>query len=60
MKSSRAGSPGEGFTLCKALPGLIERLHFVGTQRDKAGNRDLKDSPANGTSATVFGLMSHS
>jgi hypothetical protein len=26
----------------KALQGLIERLHFVGTQRDKAGNRDLR------------------
>jgi len=25
----------------KALRGLIERLHFAGTQRDKTGNRDL-------------------
>jgi hypothetical protein len=30
-----------GLKYFKALQGLIERLHFVGTQRDKAGNRDL-------------------
>ena len=30
-----------GFKYFNALRGLIERLHFVGTQRDKAGNRDL-------------------
>ena len=31
-----------GLKYFKALQGLIERLHFVGTQRDKAGNRDLR------------------
>jgi len=30
-----------GLKYFKALQGLIERLHFVGTQRDKAGNRNL-------------------
>lgn len=30
-----------GLKYFKALRGLIERLHFVGTGRDKAGNRDL-------------------
>jgi len=31
----------QGFKYFKALRGLIERLHLVGTARDKAGNRDL-------------------
>jgi hypothetical protein len=31
-----------GLKYFKALQGLIERLHFVGTQRDKAGDRDLR------------------
>ena len=31
-----------GLKYVKALQGLIERLHFVGTQVDKAGNRDLR------------------
>ena len=30
-----------GLKVFKALQGLIERLHVVGTQRDKAGNRGL-------------------
>lgn len=30
-----------GFKYFNALRGLIERLHFVGTARDKAGNPDL-------------------
>ncbi len=30
-----------GLKYFKALQGLIERLHFVGTQRDKAGHRGL-------------------
>jgi hypothetical protein len=32
---------GHGLKYFKALRGLIERLHFVGTARDKAGNREL-------------------
>jgi hypothetical protein len=31
-----------GLKYFKALQDLIERLHFGGTQRDKAGNRDLR------------------
>jgi IS4 transposase len=44
MAAARQKIRGEdvhGLKYFKALRGLIERLHVVGTERDKAGNREL-------------------
>ena len=41
MRQFKELNEGVWVELRDGLGGLIERLHFGGTQRDKAGNREL-------------------